>query len=277
LQCEKIVDEIIKDYLRQVLRDKQQISARLQTLIKRLRRTALLLIENILDEFRHSDFRPAFFELSISEPKVQDDLSIAPHAVTLPDGKQVYLYGKIDRVDCYQKNGSVYIRIVDYKTGVKNLSLDLIEKGQEMQMLLYLFAIWKTKDQAFLEKLGVKDGELLPAGIQYYIAKASSLKLDNPQNAQDIYEEAKKKIIRNGILLNDDDVLYAMDKTGTGQYLTKEVRTLEQFGEMVRSIEKNICELGCQLKSGTAKAEWKGDPAHPCAYCDMKPVCRKEE
>ncbi|MCI8589891.1 MAG: hypothetical protein HFE77_04185 [Clostridiales bacterium] len=275
--CKHMVDEIITEYLRRVLRDKQQISARLQTLIKRLRRTALLLIENILDEFRHSDFRPAFFELAISEPKSQAALCVSPYAVTLPDGKQIYLYGKIDRVDCYQKDGNVYIRIVDYKTGVKNLSLDLIEKGQEMQMLLYLFAIWKTKDQAFLDKLGTAQGHILPAGVQYYIAKASSLKLDNPQNAQDIYEEAKKKIIRNGILLKDDDILFAMDKTGTGQYLSKEVRTLEQFGEMVSLIENNICELGSQIKSGTANAKWNGDPAQPCAYCDMKPICRKEQ
>ncbi|MCI8332252.1 MAG: hypothetical protein HFE78_05455 [Clostridiales bacterium] len=274
--CEQIVDDIIKDYLRHILRDKQQISARMQTLIKRLRRTALLLIENILDEFRHSDFRPAFFELAISDPKAQEGLCVAPYAVTLPDGKQIYLYGKIDRVDCYRQDDHIYIRIVDYKTGTKNLSLDLIEKGQEMQMLLYLFAIWKTKDKAFLEKLGAKEGQLLPAGVQYYIAKASSLKLDNPQDAQDIYEEAKKKIVRNGILLKNDDILFAMDKTGTGQYLTKEVRTLEQFGEMVTAIETNICELGCQIKSGAAKANWKGEPARPCAYCDMKPICRKE-
>lgn len=139
-----------------------------------------MLIENILEEFQHSDFRPAFFELSISDSAKEGGPCVSPYAVTLPDGKKIRLYGKIDRVDAYQKDGKIYIRIVDYKTGSKNLSMDLIEKGQEMQMLLYLFAIWKNKDPAFLEQLGAQGREIVPAGAQYYIAKATFLQVRQP-------------------------------------------------------------------------------------------------
>lgn len=101
--------------------------------------------------------------------------------------------------------------------------MDLIEKGQEMQMLLYLFAIWKNKDPAFLEQLGAQGREIVPAGAQYYIAKATSLKLDNPLEGGAVYEQAKEKIARRGIVLKDDEILLAMDHTGTGRYLTKDI------------------------------------------------------
>lgn len=64
------------------------MNARLRTLMARLRRTALLLIENILEEFQHSDFRPAFFELSISDSAKEGGPCVSPYAVTLPDGKK---------------------------------------------------------------------------------------------------------------------------------------------------------------------------------------------
>ena len=149
-QCEKLTDEIIEDYILQVLRGKNNVNARLRTLMARLRRTALLLIENILEEFQHSDFRPAFFELSISDSAKEGGPCVSPYAVTLPDGKKIRLYGKIDRVDAYQKDGKIYIsNCAIIRQAAKTFPMDLIEKGQEMQMLLYLFAIWKNKDPAF--------------------------------------------------------------------------------------------------------------------------------
>ena len=272
-EIEQIVDSLIDEYIRSVFRDRRNANARLLTLISRLKRTAMLLIDNLLDEFRHSEFRPAFFELPISD-SVQEGLS--PYTISLPGGGNVRLYGIIDRVDIYHKGNDTYIRIVDYKTGSKTLSASMIEKGQEMQMLLYLFAIWKTKDQAFLNKIGARKGSVIPAGAQYYIAKAPTTKYDNPQEETVVLADAQNKITRSGITIKDEEIMHAMDKTGTGKYLTKDLCTLEQFGEMLTRIEETVGELGTRIKSGSARAQWCGEENKQCAYCDMKPVCRKE-
>lgn len=272
-QIEELVSTLIDEYITAVFRDKSAASARLLTLIGRLRRTAVLLIESILAEFRQSEFRPAYFELPISSDK---DGGVAPYAVPLPDGGAVRLYGTIDRVDTYRRGEDVYVRIVDYKTGTKELSVANIEKGQEMQMLLYLFAVWKTEDKDFLSRIGATAGHVYPAGVQYYMAKLPNLKLDRAGDAQSVEELARASVTRDGITLDDEGVRLAQDKSEGRIYSTKHLATLEKFGELLETVEENVRSIGMRLKSGSAAARWNGDKNKECQYCAMRAVCRKE-
>lgn len=272
-QIVELVNAIIEEYILAVFKDKSAASARLLTLIGRLRRTAVLLIESILAEFRQSEFRPAYFELPISSER---DGGIAPYAVSLPDGGAVRLWGTIDRVDTYRRGDDVYVRIVDYKTGTKELSVSSIEKGQEMQMLLYLFAVWKTEDKEFLSRIGATAGHVYPAGVQYYMAKLPNLKLDRAADAESTQDLARASITRDGITLDDEGVRLAQDKSEGLIYSTKHLATLEKFGELLETVEENVRSIGTRLKSGSAAAHWNGDKNKECQYCAMRAVCRKE-
>ena len=267
-ETEEIIDALIEDYIRRVFGDKRNAGARLLTLITRLRRTSLLLINNILDEFRNSDFRPAFFELQIS---TRDDDSVAPVKIPLPDGTNVFLYGKIDRVDTLKKGDDVYIRIVDYKTGNKTLSLDRLRKGQEMQMILYMYSLWKTKDKKFIEKIGAEKGEIIPAGVEYYIAKAPVKSFLCKTPSEEVIDAADRAICRNGIRICEDT-----ENDIATRYDVKDVCTLEQFGKLSDEITKTVSEITLSIKSGESSAKWLGDEKNECEYCDMRPICRKE-
>lgn len=39
--------------------------------------------------------------------------------IKMPNGRELLLRGKIDRVDIYRKDGSCYVKIIDYKSGKK--------------------------------------------------------------------------------------------------------------------------------------------------------------
>ncbi len=269
-QIGAIVDELIDEYILHVFRDRRAVSARLSTLIGRLRRTVLLLIGNILEEFRQSAFCPAFFELPIA---LGPD-ALAPYEIALPGGGCVRMRGKIDRVDTYRDGEEVYVRVVDYKTGNKTLSVGDIEKGENLQMLLYLFAIWKTRDAAFLRKLGVKEGHVKPAGAQYYIAKAPTVRYDNlPDDPQTVLRDASDAIARSVLVLDDDTVLSALNKKRT-EYSPNKLITLETFGGLLSTIEQTVSKIACRMRSGSAVAEWRGG-RNECEYCKMRPVCRK--
>ena len=57
-------------------------------------------------------------------------------------GGALKLNGKVDRVDGYCKDGKLYLRVVDYKTGKeKSFSLSDVLDGLDMQLLLYLFTM----------------------------------------------------------------------------------------------------------------------------------------
>ena len=60
-EIEKIADNIIGEYIGSVMYDAGDRTNRILHLFRRLKRTSMLLIRNLLDEFGQSDFIPAFF------------------------------------------------------------------------------------------------------------------------------------------------------------------------------------------------------------------------
>lgn len=282
----KLIDEIINDYVKSACQGMSENSPRLMQLIKRLKRTTLLLVRNILAEFRQSEFVPKFFELPISH---ESENGVEPYEIKLQDGTKLFMRGIVDRVDTFKKGKDVYIRIVDYKTGTKTFSPDDIEKGLNLQMLLYLFAIWNTKRNEFKEKIKC-EGEVLPAGILYFAAKAPDFTIENDGDIENAYTIAESSIGRVGMLVNDIDILKAMDKNLEQKYIpvklykngnlsnTKYLKTVEEFGELSRKIDGILNKIAMNMKSGSVKAEpmeMKNKNDSPCTYCKMKAVCRR--
>lgn len=281
-EIERIVDEIINDYISTVCFDVAFSSARMRELFKRLRRTSLLLIDNILSEFRQSEFVPAFFEMPV---KMNSENGVEPYKIPLSDGTNLYMQGIIDRVDTYKKGKDVYVRVVDYKTGTKTFSPDDIALGLNLQMLLYLFALWNSKSEKF--KQSVKcEGSVLPAGILYFSAQAPDAELDASDDDEKVKQKAENDITRKGILISDLDVLKAMDKELQGRYIPVKLKadgsftkysyvgTLEKFGEIMQQVNDVVDKIACEMKGGNVSAS-PLDKTDPCRYCKMKPVCRK--
>ena len=99
----------------------------------------------------------------------------------------------MDRVDKW--NG--YVRIVDYKTGERNFKLPDILYGQNMQMILYLYALKNS------EKFGGK-----AAGVFYM--KSKHKKQSKPADRR-----------MNGILPYDKALASAMEKELKGEFIPK--------------------------------------------------------
>ncbi len=53
----------------------------------------------------------------------------------------LYIKGKIDRADRLEKDGKVYLRIVDYKSGKKEFKKDNVQDGTDLQLMIYMNAL----------------------------------------------------------------------------------------------------------------------------------------
>ncbi len=53
----------------------------------------------------------------------------------------LYIKGKIDRADKLEKDGKVYLRITDYKSGKKKFSAKNVENGTDLQLAIYMNAL----------------------------------------------------------------------------------------------------------------------------------------
>ena len=291
-ECEVMVDRILADYLNEISPDGQAPSNRIQHLFARLRRLALLLIDNLREEFRHSSFIPTFFELRISEGNKHSGMP-SPLEIRLENGETISMHGIVDRVDVFTKDGNVYLRVIDYKTGSKEFSLENARQGLNVQLLLYLFSLLKNSPDAFQKRLGMlENGQLLPAGALYLTANVPPLTIQEDLPPEKVRELAQGRLLRSGLLLNDPDVLRAMNdeltpaffgkvrqtraKKGEEVSLTgKHLYDLEHFQEIGEELEQAIRTVASSMKGGHAQAKPHiDDDNHACTYCKMRAVCR---
>jgi ATP-dependent helicase/nuclease subunit B len=281
-RIQELTREIVENYILLISKGMPK-SARLGHLYKRLYNLSLLLICNIIEEFRHSSFRPKYFELNTNG---KGDNPTACE-FELKNGTKVVFSGVIDRVDVLKlEDGKVYIRVVDYKTGTKQFALDDIKHGLNIQMLLYLFTLQKNKNEAFYNDVG--SNSPYAAGVVYLSSNIPQLETEDYEDAQSIFAKAQKMLTRSGLLIDDIDILRAMNDELSPDYLggirLKKDGTLggnaltsaERFDALRDEIDKTLTSISEKIISGCADAEplayGKKDP---CEFCAMKPICRR--
>lgn len=279
-ETERIVDSIIGDYLFTVM-NKAGATPKQKYLFSRLRSNVLLMVNSLMEEFAQSKFRPYRFELPLGYGDSEKPL---PLEFAAADGTKAYLYGTIDRVDTYEKDGNVFVRVVDYKTGSKTFKASDIKKGLNLQLLIYLFTIWKGGDSEFRRNLA-GGGEILPAGMLYFSAAPDSFKSSSYLSRGEAENAAKKSISRTGLLLADEDVLSAMDRDLSGKYIPTEkktknpenkvLRTLEEFSDLYEETRKVIENIADEMNGGDCRSTFDGGTAHGnCIHCTLRPICR---
>lgn len=289
-EIERIADETIAAYQKEILPPSlsaelsEKESGRLAHLYRRLRALSVMMIENILLEFSESDFVPRFFELKIGGADAP-----APLVFTLKDGSTLTLPGIIDRVDLCNKDGKLYIRIVDYKTGSKEFSLADLEYGINTQMLIYLFTLAHAKE--FFQKLtGEADPAVVPAGALYHSSALSAIELGTYPDSGgiDVRSEAEKGFRRSGVLPAEEEILEAMHhslsntylpgvaaRRGTGSSTSAAYVPLSDFGTLENTVKDTVCRIANTMRDGHADADpllYKGKD--PCTYCSMRAICR---
>lgn len=280
-------EDAVLRYIDIVVPSELKRSRRLRHIYKKLEDLAKLMVRNIVAEFSASKFFPAFFELSIDRSAG----SLPPLEFSLSDGSKVVFEGKIDRVDLYRNESGLYVRVVDYKTGAKVFSLDDVSHGINTQMLLYLFMLCKDGAAGLCSMAGEDENSApIPAGIMYLSADIPTLALATDADEESVLKKAEESLHRTGLLLNDPDILSAMNKDLSrrflaGIYQKKDgsltggaLTSSEDFERLYSEISETVKSIIEKLRQGNAGATplryGKNDP---CEFCKMKPVCRRDD
>lgn len=241
-------------------------------LITRLKKSVASLLGYLQAEQKQSGFAPAAFELPID----RGSDAVPPLTLRSPDGRQVQVVGKIDRVDVCRREGKSYLRVLDYKTGDKQFSLEDVWCGLDCQMLLYLFALVRQGGDRFENPAA--------AGVLYLMA-------DPPPKTVARAEAAGETRYRlDGLILDDPAILRAMDRDATGLFVPfgfkkdgtpragDKLASLEKLGRIEARINRLVADMAADLYAGKIDAAplCKNGRA-PCAYCDWRDVCRHED
>lgn len=235
-----------------------------------------LIIKHMAQEMAAGKFVTARCELPIG----RNEQGAIPAFSVAFDRGLISVTGVVDRVDIYEHNQKTYFRVVDYKTGTKTFCPDELPYGLGLQMLIYLFAIEK-----YLKELGKTP---VPAGVLYMPAREVSANAAKGEDEQSIYEKLKMK----GIVLNDIDIIDAMDPARTGKYIPVKFSTAKgkedtvvdssvgnlaypQFFERAKEQISGILEkMGQKIMEGCFPASpLDSEEQDGCKYCDYASVC----
>lgn len=124
----------------------------------------------------------------------------------LDENRSVELIGRIDRVEQALTEAECYLRIIDFKTGSKGLTLSEIFYGLKIQLLVYMDII-----MFYCQKLEEKR-IIRPAGVFYYFFKNPIIKSDKPLSLEVIQQEIMAEMVPQGLVLADLQGLLLADR-----------------------------------------------------------------
>jgi len=279
-QAKQILDKVLSKYGGDMINEES--TARERGLYKRIERLIRLLADNLRREFSVSKFSPYTYEMPIGMNSSAEN-SVKALDIYVDDEFSVSLCGYIDRVDVYKRGDDAYVRVVDNITENKEFKIFDIELGINLQMPLYLQAF--CADEAQRKKLA-PNGRLVPAGVLYFEAKYPEIDADKVdlKKSDDVYERAVRSIKRSGLVLNDEDVVLAMDPEITGDFapvtrkkdkITGSLKSEEEFSDLKDSVLKTVANKAKMMRDGCISVEPLQKGQHDaCKYCAMRPVCK---
>lgn len=238
-ECKAEIDALSLGYFDSMFPD--GLPKRTELLVSRLKNAVLHVCRSLNEEFSTGEFAPEGFEIQIGNG------GVAPPMFVTSDGKRISTSGKIDRVDSAFIDGKRYVRVADYKSSEIPFSVEGVERGENFQMLSYLFAY--CDDSA--------DGAV-PAGVLYR-------SLEPPQNGK---EKAQR-----GVILEDNDIPKKMDPLNK---FTKSAQKLsaEGFSKLRELCLDHIKETGESILGGRMDIKPFKLEETDCGFCRFGDICR---
>lgn len=270
---EQCVDEVSEKYGADALHSDARSAYTINRLKRILCRSAWVLHEQLAA----GSFRPSGFEVSFADAGNLETVN-----VSLGGHGRMHLQGRIDRIDTAQTEDAVYVKVVDYKSGMAEFDPVSFYYGLQLQLVVYLNAALEMEQRLHPERAAV------PAGIFYYRMQDPVLEKEAGADETAMREKLLKKLRPDGIINEDDEVLELLDhgfsgdslvipagrkKDGSLKAASKTV-TPEQFQTLSRFARRKLTQLGERMLGGeVAPDPYEADGRTPCDYCDYADVC----
>ena len=247
-------------------------TAKYKVLVKRLKRIVAKALKYIIETIIYSDFQVEGTEIEFGKKGQYE-----PIVLQLDNGKRVEITGKIDRIDTAKGEDGKYLRIIDYKSSAKNIDLNEVYAGLQIQLLTYTDAIVKQED-------------MMPAGIFYFSLLEQMVKAEKRVSEEEIEEMIRKNFKMKGLIIADVKIIKMNDntlKSGSSKLVpaaltasgtinekwTNGVKS-EEFKILQEYIYQTIKEIADEIFSGKIDVKpYNKKGKTPCEYCEYKPIC----
>ena len=261
---ESCVAECTADYGMGVFTDNARNRAEIGRITRVMRRTIWALTKQI----RAGSFEPYKTEASFR------------YLLKMTEG-EMKLRGRIDRVDRYEEEENAYLKVIDYKSGNTGFDLVSVVNGLQLQLVLYLItALEEERSRSGGKK------KIQPAGIFYYHMDDPLVDAEDGDSEEDIEGKILRKLRPDGILLNNESVIRAMDGSfekssdviplmkRKEEGLTDAAVSAEMMENLTEYVRKLIFQLGSSILNGDIRrSPYRRKEMTACTYCRKNEIC----
>lgn len=280
-EMEKIISEIVNDKLKLNRNYIFSTTAKYKVLAQRLKRVVTMSVKYIIQTIKQSEFEVFGHEIEFGGKG-----EYSPIVVETKYGKKVEIIGKIDRVDILKNPDGTYVRIIDYKSSIKNIDLNQVVSGLQLQLLTYLNETCKVED-------------FIPAGVLYFNLSNPTIGTEKNITDEEIEEKIKQEFKMKGLILADVNIIKKMDTNienepkGISKIIPATIKkdgelssrgtnaiTKEQFEYLQKYMEKIIKQISENILGGNIDVKPYYNSSNkktPCEYCKYKSICRFDE
>lgn len=231
--------------------------------IHKIAKESKFLLDYLNEEKKHSKLNNFELEKNINIEKIYKDITIN-------------FQGFIDKVMSTNYNQKEVIAVVDYKTGDKNIKLDTLEYGINIQLPIYLYLLKKSTEY--------KDSII--AG--FYIERI----LNNPLNInkkKTLEDEKKENLRLQGYTNSNEEIIALLDdeykdskmikglrfKKDGSFYSTSKVLNDNEMNDLINKVDliiddaiKNIISANFSINPKVINGK-----NISCTYCKYKDIC----
>lgn len=182
----------------------------------------------------------------------------------------------IELTQLYGEDGK-YLRIIDYKSSSKNIDLNEVYAGLQIQLLTYSDAICKEED-------------IMPAGVFYFPLLEQIVKVGKNKTEEEIEKLIQKNFKMKGLILADVKIIQMNDNTltsGTSKLVPAGITTKgeinkrntsgvskEEFKILQDYIDHIIKQISKEILSGKIDVKpYRRRKKNFCEYCNYQTIC----
>ncbi|MCD7738457.1 MAG: exodeoxyribonuclease V subunit gamma [Lachnospiraceae bacterium] len=196
------------------------------------------------------------------------------------------LEGRIDRVDIAEQERDVYVKVIDYKSGNQQFSIDSLYAGLQLQLTVYL-------DMASRQLAARNpDRRVRPAAMFYYRVADPVVDMEGAENLDELPALRLREQRSRGILSDSPQAVELLDHTfektsdvipftrnKDGQAARgSKACTEEELLLMERYSEYKTDELGRQIQEGHIEASpYQQGSEEACTWCPYQGCCSYDE
>lgn len=248
---------------------------------KKIERILWRTVRTLQYQLQKGKFLPKNFELSFSALEDLDSVTIQ-----LSEKEKLRLGGRIDRVDTFKEEDTLYVKVVDFKSSNQNFQLAALYHGLQLQLVMYLNAAME------LEQKRNPGTKVEPGAFLYYHVTDPMVEVKEELSEEEVESLIRKELRVNGVISDKPQVLLGIDSTHSaksevahleykkdGSLMARSQVMSPEHMELIQSYaKKKAGDLGRQILSGEIGKEprvLKNRDA--CSFCSFRSICGFDE